>query len=243
MALDLEEMYGQLSDALKSIDEKLDSRDGGTTGVKSKIVNEKIAETEPNWTQVLDQITTQLATVPADIQVGFYFGLVRGLDKTYGDSAKKLIDELVNNAPKPEPLISEAEVGPLTEQRKEVYAKIKSVMSMAETFGDDSFAKMENPRRRGGAPKGKRGPRLLSFVEWNIDGTDYESLKDVVDAVPQYDKVRELTAALKAAKIDTTNPPSRIEFTLPDGRTLVGTYTPEVEDEDPDSEEATTEEE
>lgn len=232
MALDLLEMYGELSDALNAIDEKLDSRDGGTTGIKSKIINEKIAMTEPNWQKVADDIVSQLAAAntPKDVQIGFYFGLVRSLDKTFGDEAKKLIEELVSSAPAVTPLISESEVGPLTEQRKLIYAKIKATMAMAETFGDDSFAQMAPPRRRGGAPKGKRGPRAISFVDWEIDGVEFESLKDVVDAVPQYDKIRDLVAAMKASGINTTQPPAKFEFTLPDGRTLVGTYDQEPED-------------
>lgn len=241
MALDLPEMYARLSQAINAIDEKLDSRDGGTTGLKTKIIKERIDATKPNVDAVLEQIVGQLSTVDQEVQIGFYYGLVRSLDATYGEIAKKFVDDLVENSPKPEPLITEAEVAPLTEKRKEVYAQIKSVMDMAKVFGEDSFATMTPPRRRGGAPKGKRGPRLINLVSWSIDDVDFGTdIKAVVDALPNYDKVKELTDAMKAAKINVTQPPAKIEFTLPDGRVLVGINTVSDDDDDDEDENETT---
>jgi len=223
MAMDLKEKFDELQQTLDVIDEKLDSRDGGTGTIRTAILKGMIAETEENWRKILNQLVEHLAGAPDRARIGFYYGLVRGLDKEFGKEAKKSIDAEVEQAPKIEPLISEEEVEPLMEQRKKVYAMIKSLREMAELFGDDDLEEMPAPRRRGGAPKGKRGPRALSFFTWDIEGTEYASLKDVIAAVPIYDRVADLTAAMRAAKIDTSKPGDEIRFELPDGRILVGT--------------------
>jgi hypothetical protein len=238
MAMDLKEKFDELQETLDVIDEKLDSRDGGTGTIRTAILKGMIAETEENWSKILNQLVEHLSGAPDRARIGFYYGLVRGLDKQFGKEAKKSIDAEVEQAPKMEPLITEEEVEPLMEQRKKVYAMIKSLREMAELFGDDDLENMPAPRRRGGAPKGKRGPRALSFFTWEIEGTDYESLKDVIAAVPIYDRVADLTAAMRAAKIDTSKPGDEIKFELPDGRILIGTKSPDapaVVEDDPDS--------
>ena len=68
----------------------------------------------------------------------------------------------------------------------------------------------------------------MSFFTWEIEGTEYESLKDVIAAVPVYDRVADRTAAMRAAKIDTSKPEAEINFELPDGRILVGTRSPDA---------------
>lgn len=244
MSLDLLQIYNELKPAVDLIDEKIDSLDGGTTQIRSKIINEKITETTDNWTVVADSIIGQLADAPKEVQVGFFFGLVRQLDKAYAEEAKKFVDELVEASPKPTPMITADELPALMEKRKEVVSQINAVMAMAETFGSDDFEKMEKPRRRGGAPKGKRGPRAISFFSWTIDNKEFDSLKDVIEVVPQYEKVADIRKALIGAGFNLTTPPAEINFTLPDGRTLVGlngqTEVPNADDtedaEDEDSE-------
>lgn len=247
MSLDLLEMYTSLTEALAEIDVKIDSLDGDSSSLRSQVIKEKIEATKENWTQVCNSIVEQLAETPTEVQIGFYYGLARALDKTYGPTAKKFVEEKAATLPKPTPLISEEELPTIMEQRKEVYARIKSVMSMAETFDDDSFPLMEAPRRRGGAPKGKRGPRAISFFTWEIEGTEFAKLSEVIEVLPFYDRVKDLTAAMKAAKINTTKPPAEISFELPDGRLLIGNSTnvsSEVEgeeDPDPDSDDENSE--
>ena len=223
MAMDLKEKYDELKGTLDVIDEKLDSRDGGATTIRTSILKGMIAETEENWGTVLKQLVEHLSDAPDRARIGFYYGLIRGLDKQFGKEAKKSIDAEVESAPKVTPLIEEDEVEPLMEERKKVYAMIKSLREMAELFGDDDYEEMEAPRRRGGAPKGKRGPRALSYFTWEIEGAEYADLKEVIAAVPVYDRVADLTAAMRAAKIDTSKPGDEIEFELPDGRILKGT--------------------
>jgi hypothetical protein len=237
MAMDLKEKFDELQVTLDAIDVKLDSRDGGATTIRTAIVKDLIASTEENWSVVLNQLVEHLAAddVTDEARIGFYYGLMRGLDKKYGKDAKKAIDTAVEHAPKVEPLITEEEVEPLMEQRKKVYAMIKSLRDMAELFGDDDLEEMPAPRRRGGAPKGKRGKRALSYFTWEIEGTDYADLKEVIAAVPVYDRVADLTAAMRAAKIDTTKPGDEIEFELPDGRILKGTKSADAPTDADDS--------
>jgi hypothetical protein len=225
MAMDLKEKFDELQGTLDDIDEKLDSRDGGASTIRTQVLKGLIAETEANWSKVLDQLVEHLSgeDVTDRARIGFYYGLVRGLDKKFGTEAKKSIESAVAEAPKIEPLITEEEVEPLLESRKKVYAMIKSLRDMAEMFADPDLENMPAPRRRGGAPKGKRGKRALSFFSWEIEGKEYDSLKDVIEDVPIFDRVADLTAAMRAAKINTTNPGNTIEFELPDGRMLTGT--------------------
>lgn len=242
MALNLLEMYSDCDKAIKELDKQLDSRDGGTSGLKSQIISDSIEATKNNWEVVSNSITSQLESTPVEVQIGFYYGLLRNLDKVYGPTAKKYIEEQLANAPKVEPLISDAQVPEVTEKRKEVYAQIKSIMEMAKAFGDPDAEQMVNPRRRGGAPKGKRGPRAISYFSWEIDGKDYASLKDVLEDLPVYDKVSDLTKAMKAAGFNLTTPPAEIVFELPDGRQLVGTNSVTDDTDDGDEEEETVDE-
>jgi len=245
MAMDLKEKYDELKGTLDVIDEKLDSRDGGATTIRTSILKGMIAETEENWGTVLKQLVEHLSDAPDRARIGFYYGLIRGLDKQFGKEAKKSIDAEVESAPKVTPLIEEDEVEPLMEERKKVYAMIKSLREMAELFGDEDYEEMEAPRRRGGAPKGKRGPRALSYFTWEIEGAEYADLKEVIAAVPVYDRVADLTAAMRAAKIDTSKPGDEIEFELPDGRILKGTKsadapaTEDAEDNGDDTDDGT----
>lgn len=234
--MDLLEKYNECMEALNDLDEKLDSRDG-TGNIKTKIIKESIEATKENWESVANNLVGQLEDTNDDVKIGFYYGLMRQLDKVYSPVAKKYIDERVANAPKVEPLITVEQVPEVTEQRKEVYGRIKAIRAMAEAFDDPDLEKMETPRRRGGAPKGKRGPRAISYFSWNIEDDEYASLKDVVEALPYYDKVSELTKALKAAGYNLTTPPAEITFELSDGRVLVGTNNAVDPDDDDDDDE------
>ena len=234
--MDLLEKYQECAETLNVLDEKLDSRDGGSGSVKSKLIKDSIEQTKNNWEVVGNKLVEQLAETPDSVKVGFYYGLMRHLDKVYNPIAKKFIEEQVSNAPKVEPLISESEVPEVTEQRKQIYEQIKAIRAMAEAFGDPDLEKMEAPRRRGGAPKGKRGPRAISYFTWSIDDQDFENLKAVIEAVPFYDRVADLTKAIRASGINLTTPPAEIEFELPDGRVLVGINSVSPEDDESEDE-------
>jgi len=246
MSLDLLATYKDLSTALKEIDKQLDSLDGGNTSAKTEVTNELIAAAQPNWSVVSEGILGQLTDLTEDEQIGFYFGLIREFDKKFSETARKAIEAKVTAMPKQEPLISADKVPEITEQRKEVYARIKSIMDLAEVFGDDSFAEMEKPRRRGGAPKGKRGPRAITFVNWSTDdNVEYDDLKSIVEAYPQYSKVKELADAIKKDGVATgsdkpgvslTDPPAEFTFTLPNGKILTGVNSMKNQTEEDDEE-------
>lgn len=235
MAMDIVAMWKELDSALRAIDEKLDSRDSSPANQKSVVIENLIEQTQPNWSQVANGLIEQLQNVPEEDQIGFFYGIVRAFEKTYGDTARKLVDAKAENMPKPTPLISEDEVPAIQEQRKQVYGQIKVLFDMAKAFNDtDALDVMTAPRRRGGAPKGKRGPRAISFVKWNIDDKTYDTLKEVVEDLPQYDRVKDLADAMRAAKINLSDPPEEIDFVLPNGKTLHGVNTAKVNTSDDD---------
>lgn len=253
MALDLLATHKELMDALKEIDKQLDSLDGGNASAKTEVTNALIEAAKPNWSVVSEGILSQLADLSEDEQVGFYFGLIREFDKKFSDPARKAIESKVEALPKQEPLISTDKVPEVTEQRKEVYARIKAIMDLAEVFGSEEFAQMDKPRRRGGAPKGKRGPRAITFVTWTRDDDkEFEDLKAIVEAYPQYSKVKELADAIKVngqttgadkKGVNLTDPPAEFTFDLPDGKVLTGVNSLKNQSEEDEEEEVDSEEE
>ena len=231
MSLDLMGLYTQLTDAINDIDEKLDSLDDSGAVTSRRIINELVSSNEETWKSVANSLVSQLETVPVEVQVGVFYGLVRQLNEGLGKQAKEYVATLAATAPKAEPLITPDEVGPLSETRKGLYAKAKALIEMATTFGDEDAEKMEMPKRRMGAT-GPRGKRALSLFAWNIEGVDFDKLKDVIENYPQYEAVKDLTAAMREAGIDTKSPGNDISFTLPDGKILVGVNTEPVTPED-----------
>jgi len=235
--MDLLEKYNECSKTLEVLDEQLDSRDGGTGSVKSKIIKDSIEATKANWEVVANNLVEQLSETPDNVKIGFFYGLMRKLEKEYNPVAKKYIDEQIAAAPKVEPLISDTEVPVVTEQRKEIYNQIKAIIAMAEAFSDPDLEKMAAPRRRGGAPKGKRGPRAISYFSWSIEDAEFDNLKEVVEALPYYDKVADLTKAIRASGVNLTTPPAQIEFELPNGKVLVGVNSLAEDDDDDEGDE------
>lgn len=243
---DLMELHNQLHVAIDAIDEQLDSQTDSQAAGKRKITSELISDNEASWKPVVEQLVSQLTTAQVEVQIGFYYGLIRELGKVFGTPLSAKLDELVEAQPKIEvEVIPPEQLEVLTKTRSELYAKIKSLLEMAKNFGMDEGMKM--PRKRTGK-KGKRGPRQISFFSWEIDGTDYENLKAVQEAYSvDYEKVSALTKAMRDAKLNLTEPGDRLEFTLPDGKVLIGTRDDEKvvnenedtgeEDDDEDGEE------
>lgn len=242
MSLDLQEMWDQLLTTCAEIDEKLDSRSDSKSATKRSIINGYITENEASWKSVVDQFVGQLGELPVEKLAGIYYGIVRGLDSAFSAKVSAHLDSTVESAPKIEPLISEEEVAPLTKIRSDIFSKLKSIKELASTF--DQGEDWELPKRRTGA-KGKRGKRALSFFTWSVEGDDkeYTKLAEIVELYPAYDKVGDLTKAMREAGLNLTKPEGNLEFTLPDGKTLTGFNgisaddTPEDDDDDENGDE------
>lgn len=228
----LEEIYSQLHTLIVDIDEKLDASGDSTAATTRKVTNELIEEAKDQWTPASTAIVSQFEAMSEDQKIGVYFGLIRALNSELGKPINELLKNKVEAMPKPEivPLTDE-EKTTLEETRKGLVVKIKSVIEMAKNFGVE--ADMEMPKRRTGKT-GPRGKRALSFFTWSIEDKTYDKLRDVVEEYSEYSKVSELTKAMREVKIDTTNPGSKIEFTLPDGKVLVGVRDTSDDDDDDD---------
>jgi hypothetical protein len=242
----LKTVYKGLMGAIGQIDEKLDSLTDGKSAGQRALTNELIEKAADSWKPLVESFKNGLATTPAETAIGIYYGIVRGLDEVYGNTAKETVKSMVDNLPTPEPLISQDEVPALQKVRSELYGKVKALISLAEQFGGADGMSM--PKKRTGS-KGKRGKRALSYFTFTIDDKEFDSLKDVVELYPQYTKVADLTKAIREVgeaaepKWNLTEPPQTWEFTLPDGKTLVGTDTRTDEDDEDETDEDETEEE
>lgn len=220
MSVELKALHDQLHTAINEIDDKLDSQADATTAGKRKITNDLIAASESTWKNVSDGLISQLKEAPEDIQIGVYYGLIRSLQSEFGENLSKAVAAKVEAAPKTDvPKLSDEEISALSATRSELYGKLKNLIETAKNFGLD--AGMEMAKKRTGK-MGKRGPRAISFFNWTVDTKAYDKLKDVIEDYPQYERVGELTKAMRAAGLNLTEPGDRLEFTLPDGKILVG---------------------
>jgi hypothetical protein len=227
--MELQSMYDQLMESVNEIDVKLDSRTDGKSAGKRTIVSNLIDDTKADHEHLVQQFIDQLSAVDEARMAGIYYGITRGLSKAFDEKAAAYVNALVENVPTPEPLCTEEEAKELSDLRSKIYQKVKKLIELAEAFGGDHGFVM--PRRRTGAT-GKRGPRATSFITWTIDDTEYDTLKDVAEKYSaHYEKVKDLTAAIKGAGINLTAPPAEFTFDLPDGKILVGSYEPPADDD------------
>lgn len=240
--LDLKAAHDELQEALKALDDRLDAATGDAETVgRRKVTDELIEASQQAWTPIADSLVNQLNNASEPVRIGVYYGLIRKLQKDFGEPISKLVDAMVEAMPKPEKLeVSEDVLKEMLESRAALYKKLTTLIEMAESF-DQAEGMTMPPKRR--ANKGaKTGPRAISFVEWSIDDKDYKDLTEVIKDYDQFSKTVELRKAMTEKGIDLKKPPARFEFTMPDGKVLVGINTrPDVTDKM--AEETETEEE
>jgi hypothetical protein len=205
---------------IDDLDTKLDSLTDSKSAGRSALIKTLVEQFESAWSSVVESFSTQLASANAEQRIGVYYGIVRGLENSLGATVRQELDAKVETLPAPTPLITAEEAPALGKIRSELYQKIKNTIDLAKGF-DGGDSGMEMPKRRTGA-RGKRGKRALSYFTWSIEDKEFATLKDVVELYSQYDKVAELTKAMRDAQIDTSKPGEKIEFALPDGKTLIG---------------------
>jgi len=236
---DLKKAHDELHAALNEIDTTLDAASGDQKSAgKRKITNGLIEDSKESWEPIAESLVEQLRVADPAVQVGVYFGLIRALQNEFSKELGDVVEAMVEKAPVEETVeLSEEDAKALSKSRSEIYSKLKTLIGLAESFGqaDGMYA----PKKRTGG-RGKRGPRAISFFTWQVDGEDVENLKAVAEGYDQYEKTSDLTKAMREAEINLTKPEDRIEFTLPDGKILVGLNTAgeEVDDDDDDDDSA-----
>lgn len=224
----LKEAYTELNTSLAEIDEVLDSLGDQATAGKRKLTNEFIKAQESNWKPLVDQLVGQLNLAEENIQIGVYFGLIRGLSEAFSKPMTEKIEKLVAAQPEiAKPDLSADQIAELQKNRSEIYSRLKQLVEIGQQFGFGEG--LEMPKRRFGA----KGKRALTSYDWSIEGKQYDNLKMVAAEYDQYDGAGAITKAMREAKIDTKNPPERITFGLPDGKTLVGVKSAVEKPEDP----------
>lgn len=260
MSLDIKEIHDKLHDAITEYDRLLDSRQDPTTAGKTKIINDRIAATSESSAKIVENLTNQLKDQPVDVQIGIYFGIVRGLDSTFKAPVDAAIANLILSQPKVEPLITEDEEKDILKRRNEMAAKVKQLLEMASFVDEETASQMHEAPKRSNR-QGKRGKRALSLYKFYVGDKEFTSLKEVVEAYSSsYEKVADLTRSMRGdtsemkdgkevwtrgqlstdnpTYIDTTNPPATFTFTLANGDVLeaVGPSTEEDDDDDESSE-------
>jgi len=225
--MELNDMYDQLVEVINEIDVKLDSLSGGKGATKTKVLNGLVTAHADKWEGAVNDMIAQLETLDEASQAAVYTGFVNKLRKTFDKSVNSYVEGLVDSQPVQEALITPEEAEVLSKKRSEVYQKVKSVVELADTFGE-SF---EMPKIRRGS-SGKRGPRNLSLFTFFVDGVEQEeaSIGEIAKA-NGYDKAAELTDALRKSGFDTKDGDAFDNFTMPNGKTLMG-YRDDAEDDE-----------
>lgn len=236
--MELSQAYADLKNGIDAIDEKLDSLTDAKSAGRRAITNQLIEKSKDSWEKVVTQFSDSLNSAPAEVMIGVYYGIVRGLSANFQDKVNAELEAIVGTLPESKPLIDPADAPEFQAQRSKLYAQIKSVIALAEQFGESEG--MEMPKKRTGST-GKRGKRALSYFTWFIGEKQYDKLADVVAVYDQYEKVADLTKAMREAKINLTNPEGDIEFTLPDGEVLVGINGATDSDDEGEEEESSEE--
>lgn len=232
--MELNEMYDSLMEVINEIDTKLDSLTGGKSASKTKILNGLVQENSSLWESAANDMIAQLKTLDPDKQAAVYTGFVSKLRKEFDKEVNSYVEGIVDAQPVQEALITPEEAEVLSKKRSEVYQKVKSVVELADTFGEE----FEMPKIRRGST-GKRGPRNLSLFTWFIDGVEQEDTS--VGEIAKnngYDKAAELTEALRKSGFDTKDGAELESFTLPNGKVLSGYRDDTEEEEEVETEES-----
>jgi|SRR5215471_1276894 len=257
MTLSIAQLIG-LGENIGEIDVVLDSLSGAQSAGKRAVINRLVKEVQPRVDEVLGQLDYQVLNpvetdddgnpvldeegnpvvkeLSDDEFVGIFAGIVKGLESKYTERQNKIMESKVEEIKAETPNLSEEEVKELTDKRKLLVMQFKATKEIFKTFGMPGVDEVPDPKRRTGSI-GKRGPRAISAFRWSVDGVAQAPEKDSLAGVAgdnDYDSAKELRDAMRKAKIDLKNPPDHIEFTLANGKKLVGTK-PEEPEEDDDS--------
>lgn len=241
---DLRSIYESAIESVTDIDEKLDSLTDQETAGKRKVSNDLIEASRQQWEGFLTNSVKQMGEMSPEVLAGVYLGIQKGLKDEFDKNVSEFITTKVSDMPPVQPLINEEEAEKLRKTRSALYQQVKSVRELAIQVGEAS-EEDENwkmPKMRRGA-HGKRGKRALSLYSWFFNGEEVEDVDSVATVAKHlgFDKAAEFTAALKAAGIDTRNPPDEFSYTHTSG--VVVSAVKENDEENGDEEEEEEEEE
>ncbi len=228
--MEIRELYNSLSEVLDELDSALDSLSDSTSVGKRKLTNELIEKHESSWSEAVSKTVTFVKAQPIEVQTAVVQAFYQNLRKNFDKEINGYLEGLVEAQPVQKPLISEDQVEEYSTKRKEVYKKIKAIVELGESVGEEG---MEMPRQRKGST-GKRGPRNLSlFVFW-IDDEEVDMTIGQIAKENGYEKAADLTKALRESGFDTKEGSSFANFELPNGKILSGERDDSDEEEEED---------
>lgn len=242
ITLSLSNLTG-LADQIGEIDTVLDSLSGAQSAGKRAVINRLVKEVQENIEAVLSKLDEQVfATIDNDDTfVGMYSGILRGLESKYQAHQDEVLESKAEEIKAETPDLSEDQIKEMTENRKELVMRFKATKEIFRTFGMPGVDTVPDPKKRTGS-RGPRGPRAITQFTWEVDGVRQSPDKDSLTGVASengYENSKALRDALREAGIDLKNPEDKIEFTLSNGKSLVGIKTvDEDDDEDEDDEDS-----
>ena len=208
--------YKRLMNKIGEIDETVDA--GSEAAGKRAFRNQLVVEFEDEWKPVTEKLVPEFEKLDERARAGAFYGIIRALTSAWQDQIDKWIQVEVDSQPQPETTatVSDEEKKALMKERQELVKQVKTIVEMADTFGEVS---PDNPwvlpRRRGAV--GSRGKRALSLYTWTVDGEEMDEENDSQLGVSQklgFAKASEFTQALKDAGINTTSPEDEFTVTI-----------------------------
>lgn len=226
--MEIRELYDNLMEAIGEIDTALDSLSDSSTVGKRKVTNDLVAKHETVWSGPLGDLVEFVSGQSIEVQTAVVSAFQATLRKEFDKAISSYVEGVVESQPVQEPLITEDEAAVYSEKRSEIYKKLKSIVELADSIGEEGY---EMPRMRRGST-GKRGPRNLSLFTFWIDDEEVDMTIGQIAKDNGYEKAKDLTEALRESGFDTKDGDSFDSFTLPNGKVLSGQRDDEEESDE-----------
>ncbi len=236
---------------INEIDLRLDASSDNKTAGKRAIANQVASKYSDEASKVTQQVTTYLQKLDTEALVGVYTQISDTLRGSFSKQVEEFLEAKVASQPKATPIAAE-EMTKLVEQRKSLADAHKALRIILEMFNTD-VSDVSEPKKRTGK-SGVRGPRASSLIDWEINGEPFKGkLASVADALGfPGENLRNKAKSIRlwmeenvkdasGNTVDLSNPPSRMEFTAPNGAKVVGTYDAAAVEADSDDDDEETE--
>jgi hypothetical protein len=212
----LTEIHAELMASIQEIDQVLDTLSGSKTAGRRKIINDMVSNAEGTWQPVAEQVSDFLKGMDESQRTAVFFGVVETLRKEFEKAASSYVEAVVDAQPKQEAVVTPEQAEQLNANRKELYAKIKPIVELAEQIEGET---LEMPKVRRGS-SGPRGKRAMSLLTYFIDGEEVDMTPGQIAKENGYEAAKDFTQALRDAGYDVSTVTEINNFKLPNGKVL-----------------------
>jgi hypothetical protein len=212
----LTEIHAELMASIQEIDQVLDTLSGSKTAGRRKIINDMVSNAEGTWQPVAEQVSDFLNGMDESQRTAVFFGVVETLRKEFEKAASSYVEAVVDAQPKQEAVVTPEQAEQLNANRKELYAKIKPIVELAEQI-EGEILEMPKVRRGSSGPRGKRAMSLLTYF---IDGEEVDMTPGQIAKENGYEAAKDFTQALRDAGYDVSTVTEINNFKLPNGKVL-----------------------